>query len=107
MMPDQHGMLHFDSVIFSITGRCNYKCRHCSVNAPNAPMDEIPFERICGMLDDIKGCGIENVVLIGGEPLIRRDFLQIVDEVLRRRMFVREIFTNGSLVTPELLDELE
>ena len=107
MCPVKKDMLHFDNVIFSITGRCNYKCRHCSVNAPNAPMDEIPFERICGMLDEIKDCGIENVVLIGGEPLIRKDFLQIIDEVLNREMFVREIFTNGSLVTPELLDELE
>ena len=71
-MSDLNGILHFDSVIFSITGRCNYKCRHCSVNAPNAALEEISFERICGTLDEIKECGIENVVLIGGEPLIRR-----------------------------------
>ena len=102
-----YGCLHFDSVIFSITGRCNYNCMHCSVNAPKAPMGEIPFERICSLLDEMRECGLKNVVLIGGEPLIRGDFLRIMDEVTRRGMFVGEIFTNGSLVTPELLDALD
>ena len=70
-------------------------------------MTEIPFERICSLLDEMKDCGLRNVVLIGGEPLIRKDFLAIIDEVSERQMFVAEIFTNGSLVTPLLLDELE
>jgi len=102
-----YGCLHFESVIFSITGRCNYKCMHCSVNAPDSPMTEIPFERICSLLDEMKECGLKNVVLIGGEPLIRKDFLKIADEVIKRGMFIAEIFTNGSLVTPKLLDELD
>lgn len=103
----QYGCLHFAQVIFSITGRCNYHCMHCSINAPNAPMAEIPFERICSLLDEIRECGLKNIVLIGGEPLIRQDFLQIVDEVIRRGMFVSEIFTNGSLVTESLLEALD
>ena len=102
-----YGCLHFSSVIFSITGKCNYNCLHCSVNAPKAPMEEIPFERIEKMLDEIKECGLKNIVLIGGEPLVRRDFIQIVDAVLQRGMFVVEIFTNGSLVNDALLDELD
>ena len=103
----QYGCLHFDQVIFSITGRCNYHCMHCSVNAPNNPMTEIPFDRVCSLLDEIKECGLKNIVLIGGEPLIRQDFLRIVDEVVRRGLFVSEIFTNGSLVTESLLEMLE
>ena len=102
-----HECLHFDTVIFSITGRCNYRCMHCSVNAPESPAPETPLPRICQLLDEMKECGLKNVVLIGGEPLIHKDFLQIVDEVSVRGMFITEIFSNGSLVTPALLDELE
>ncbi len=102
-----YGCLHFSSVIFSITGRCNYNCMHCSVSAPKAPMEEIPFERIEKQLDEIKECGLKNIVLIGGEPLIRKDFLQIVDAIMQRDLFVVQFFTNGSLVNETLLDELE
>lgn len=102
-----YGCLYFESVIFSITGRCNYHCLHCSVNAPKAPMQEIPFQQIEKMLDEMKECGLDNIVLIGGEPLIRKDFMQVVDAVLERKMFIVQIFTNGSLVDEELLDELD
>ena len=101
-----YGCLHFGAVIFSITGKCNYKCMHCSVNAPNAPMGEMSMERIQKMLDEMHECGLKNIVLIGGEPLIRRDFLQVVDEVTKRGMFVVQIFTNGSLINQKLLDGL-
>lgn len=101
-----YGCLHFDSVIFSITGKCNYNCMHCSVNAPASPMGELSMERICELLDEMKECGLKNIVLIGGEPLIRRDFLQIVDEIAKRGMFVVQIFTNGSLISCGLLDGL-
>lgn len=101
-----YGCLHFNTVIFSITGKCNYNCMHCSVNAPSAPMGELPFSRIETMLDEMKECGLKSVVLIGGEPLIRKDFLQIVDAVTVRGMFVTEIFTNGSLIDETLIEEL-
>ena len=94
-------------MIFSITGKCNYNCLHCSVNAPEAPLGEFSFERIEELLDEMKDCGLKNIVLIGGEPLVRRDFMQIVDAILQRGMFVVQIFTNGSLVNDALLDELD
>lgn len=102
-----YGCLHFSSVIFSITGKCNYNCLHCSVNAPEAPLGEFSFERIEELLDEMKDCGLKNIVLIGGEPLVRRDFMQIVDAILQRGMFVVQIFTNESLVNEALLDELD
>jgi len=77
------------------------------VNAPEAPLGEFSFERIEEILDEMKDCSLKNIVLIGGEPLVRRDFMQIVDAILQRGMFVVQIFTNGSLVNNALLDELD
>ena len=65
------------------------------------------IERIEELLDEMKDCGLKNIVLIGGEPLVRRDFMQIFDAILQRGMFVVQIFTNGSLVNDALLDELD
>ena len=32
-----------ESVQWSITGRCNYKCRHCFMSAPHAAQGDVPW----------------------------------------------------------------
>lgn len=102
-----YGNLYFDNVIFSITGKCNYKCRHCSVNAPNTSVRDLSFEELENIIIQIKDCGLKNIVLIGGEPLVRPDLLRIVDRITEEGMFISSIYTNGSLITDALLDEFD
>ena len=33
-----------ESVLWTITGRCNFRCRFCCVNTPDAAMDELTHE---------------------------------------------------------------
>ncbi|MCR4870145.1 MAG: radical SAM protein [Atopobiaceae bacterium] len=94
-------------VHWSLTGRCNYRCRHCYMSAPHAVLPQPSTEECLRIADQITGCGVPQVSLTGGEPLIRPDFLQIVDRILEGGSRVAFIMTNGSLVTSELLDELE
>ncbi len=92
---------------WSITGRCNYKCKHCYMSAPDAKLGELPHDEIMSIIDQFEQCGIMNVSLTGGEPLIRKDFLEIVDALLERDIRITTIYSNGKLVTDKLLDELE
>ena len=94
-------------VHWSITGRCNYRCRHCYMSAPHAVLGEPTLEECLNIVDQIADCGVPFVSLTGGEPLVRRDFMQIVDRILERGMHIAVIMTNGSLVTEELLRALE
>lgn len=92
---------------WSITGRCNYRCKHCYMSAPDAKLGELSHDKVMSIIDQLEECGIMNVSLTGGEPLIRRDFLEIVDALIQRGIRITTIYSNGKLVTDKLLDELE
>ena len=67
---------------WSITGKCNYKCRHCYLSAPDAKYGELSHDDIMRIIPQIKECGINVVSLTGGEPLVRSDFFEIIDGLL-------------------------
>lgn len=91
---------------WSITGRCNYRCRHCYMSAPEAKYGELPHDTIMKMIDELAECGIFNVTLTGGEALVRPDFMEIVDALLDRGIRIRTIYSNGALVNESLLQRL-
>ncbi len=95
------------SVHWSITGKCNYNCRHCFQSAPDGVLGEPSYEELVDIIHQMKACGIPAVELTGGEPLIRDDFFEIVDECLRNDIAVSTIYSNGALITQEFLDELK
>lgn len=95
------------SVHWSITGRCNYRCKHCLVSAPHAKFGHPTTEQLLGLVDQMAACGIGSVTLTGGEPLIREDFWQVVDALCAKDIGVAMVFSNGYLVNEELLDGFE
>ncbi len=92
---------------FSITGKCNYKCKHCYMSAPDAKYGELSHDVILNIIQQMSDCGIMNVSLTGGEPLVREDFLDIVDALLERDINITQIYSNGALVNEKLLNELD
>lgn len=95
------------SVHWSITGACNLKCRHCFMSAPNAKHGAPSHEEIIRIADQMAECGIFQVGITGGEPLIRDDLMQIIDALNEREIGITVIYTNGWLVDEVLLDALE
>ena len=96
-----------ENVHWSVTGRCNYRCRHCFMSAPHAAQGEPSWEQLMTMLDAFSRCGIRSVGLTGGEPMFRRDFWDLMDAVRDRGMIVSMLYSNGLLITDDFLDELE
>lgn len=92
---------------WSITGKCNLRCRHCYMSAPSAKYGELSTAQCLNIIDQIAEANIARVSLTGGEPLVRADFLQLVDAILEKRIVIDQIYTNGVLVNQELLDELK
>jgi len=86
-------------VYWSVTGRCNYRCRHCYMSAPHAALPQPTLEECFGVIDQMADCGVPFVSLTGGEPLVRTDFLALVNRILEHGMTITVIMTNGSLVT--------
>ncbi len=92
---------------WSITGKCNFRCKHCYMSAPEAKLGELSHETVMDIARQIIDCGITRVSLTGGEPLIRKDFLDIVELFVRNDVSIVQIYSNGKLVTKELLIALD
>lgn len=95
------------SIFWSITGRCNYRCRHCYMDAPECALGEISHEQAIDLIDQMAECGVLQVSLTGGEPFVRKDFWPLVDRILFHKMTIRQIYTNSWLLTEDVLDEFE
>ncbi len=87
------------------TFRCNLKCVHCysSIMAPKLNTEEeLSFREICGILDQIAEEGCLWLLITGGEPLCRKDFLDIYTYA-KKKGFIITLFTNGTLITKEII----
>lgn len=95
------------NAFWSITGRCNYRCRHCYMDAPDARLGEVSREEAMSFIDQMNDCGILEVDLTGGEPFVRKDFWQLVDCICQYEMIIGQVYTNGWMLTEQVLDEFE
>lgn len=103
---------HYDnrymhSINWMITERCNCNCLHCFNAADNSmSTDEWSFAEALKFLDEAANCGINAFTLTGGEPVLHRNFCDILDAIYERNMHVFELNTNGLLLTEEILDKM-
>ena len=95
------------SVHWSVTGKCNYRCKHCYMSAPEVNAHQISHEKAMNIVNQLAECGVMAVSLTGGEPLIRDDFLEIVDALTERGIIITQIYSNGALVNKKFLTELQ
>ena len=91
-------------VILELTHRCNLRCRHCYIPDFQAP-DLLDTERVLRLLDELAELGTLRLTLSGGEVLLRRDWAEVARRA-RRLGFEVRVFTNGSLITGRVADEL-
>ena len=90
-----------------LTERCNNNCIHCYINLPaddtKAKQKELATEEIKEILKEAVSLGCLKVRFTGGEPLLREDFEELY--LFSRRLGLKVlIFTNGTLITPQLAD---
>jgi cyclic pyranopterin phosphate synthase len=71
----------------SVTDRCNLKCSYCMPeHPPHAPREDLlRFEEIDRLVGVAVGLGWRKVRLTGGEPLVRKDMLELVRMLGRRK----------------------
>jgi len=58
-------------VVTNLTGRCNYRCRHCYADASPNPRDELSADEVIAIVHQVDQYCSEKVLgVLGGEPLI-------------------------------------
>jgi cyclic pyranopterin phosphate synthase len=101
-LTDSHGRVIHDLRV-SITDRCNYKCVYCRTGELGAQYPELRIEEYLRLIKLFVGLGITKVRLTGGEPLLRRGLIELVQELAKLRTQSDEpldlaLTTNGHLL---------
>ncbi len=99
---DKHGRKITDLRI-AITDRCNYKCVYCRTGNDGASFPELPIADYLRMARVFVSLGIEKVRLTGGEPLLRRGLVDLIQELSKLKTLDGErldiaLTTNGHLL---------
>lgn len=97
---------NIDYLRFSITDRCNLRCKYCMGDKDIVflPKDELLSVEEVGRVTKIfSDLGIKKIRITGGEPLVRRNFRDIV-ETINNIETIEEIniTTNGIRLSEEL-----
>lgn len=95
------------SIHWSITGKCNLKCRHCYVEAPGGRYGELPLEEMLRIVGQFADANVHGVEITGGEPFLRQDLPDILAALAARQIAVRRFYSNGLLITPEILSTIQ
>lgn len=93
------------AVLWDLTSGCNLSCRHCVVSAGTHGDQELSLEECCRVIDELAAFGVQQLILSGGEPLMRRDFFEIVEHAADQGLSL-QIATNGTLVTEQVAERL-
>jgi len=89
------------TVHFDITTRCNSNCIYCLASDLMKNKEELPTETILKVISQLPELGTWLLILSGGEPLLRKDFFQILkytDEL----GILTQVLTNGTLITKDV-----
>lgn len=83
----------------SVTDRCDFRCTYCMsedmVFAPRAQI--LSLEELYTVADAFIGLGVKRVRITGGEPLVRKNLLSLLERLgARRELEDLAITTNGS-----------
>ncbi len=84
-------------VVWNVTRTCNLRCTHCYSDSAPEKYDELSFDEGRALLDDLAAYGVPAVLLSGGEPLARRDTLELA-AYARSLGLKLTLSTNGTLV---------
>jgi cyclic pyranopterin phosphate synthase len=89
----------------AITRQCDLRCHFCHMEGGEELKDdsrrEMTVDEIGRITKIAADLGVTKVKLTGGEPLVRKDILEIIEEIsLTRRLSDLSMTTNGSLLAP-------
>lgn len=91
------------TVTLIITNRCNLNCRHCCQDAciDEKNLNELTTEEWLSVIDKLSDLHIDDLTITGGEPLVRKDLIDIAKYARQKLKTHISLLTNGVLVTNE------
>lgn len=86
-------------VHITLTNNCNMCCPHCFVSAGLVPRQELNVDEILAVVENIRKLnGTTDIVVSGGEPLIHREIMRLLQGIKDHNV---SLFTNGTLINDD------
>jgi len=86
------------------TSRCNLKCIGCW-SADYKVNSDLSYEKLDELTGDAHKLGVRQIIMSGGEPLLRKDDILKLCE--KHNNITYGLFTNGTLIDEEFVNEME
>jgi len=100
---------HPETVFFEPLYGCNLHCSYCYVgesknhSSPTLP----PYSVTENILSEIRRSGVDEIILLGGEPTLHPEFSAICWEIFNLEFAYRGVITNGTALTSSKVSVLE
>lgn len=108
-MKDSHGRV-IDYLRISLTDRCNLRCIYCM---PEEGVSQLSHDAIL-RIEDIErlvsiaaGMGISRIRLTGGEPLVRKGVIELVQAITNTPGIERVAMTTNGILLPQMAEDLK
>jgi MoaA/NifB/PqqE/SkfB family radical SAM enzyme len=101
-------LVSLDTLWFQVSGTlCNIACTHCfiSCSPKNHSHEMMSLEDVEKRLAEAKSIGVREYYFTGGEPVMNRDLLAMLEATLRQGPAT--VLTNGMLLPPEVCRTLK
>lgn len=96
-------------IYIDVTNACPLRCLHCCTESGSSREGELSLVEIKGLIDQVHEMRVDNLVLSGGEPMMRTDLFEMLVYARKKRLNVT-VLTSGLLVdkpAARLLAELK
>ena len=85
---------------WEITYACNLQCVHCLSSSGSRDPRELSTDQAKAVLDELRDLQVFYINIGGGEPMIRKDFFEILEHAEANDIGVK-FSTNGTYITAE------
>jgi radical SAM protein with 4Fe4S-binding SPASM domain len=93
------------NVQFELTKECPLKCSHCFNSSGEKRSDELTTKEVKAVFDKLEAMGVKKIMLTGGEPTVRNDFIEIVAYASTKFIGI-SVASNGYCITEKMAYEL-
>ncbi len=92
-------------IVWNVTKACNLRCKHCYEDAGDKDY-EVSTKEAKKIIDILADLGVVILAFSGGEPLVRKDIVELIRYASKKGLYVA-MATNGTLLTNKKAKELK
>ncbi|MBD5243464.1 MAG: radical SAM protein [Barnesiella sp.] len=95
---EAHDTPLLDTLVIELTNQCNEKCKHCYLPTEvKSAKPELSVEKIRTLIDEFTRMGGESIIFTGGEILIYKNLLEVLEYAHQKGVWIGLFFNAISL----------